>query len=61
VAENAKGIDGCRIAGTAPVFAQVTEEDDENFGQDSHGPGKVGSQCWVVTSAAFTLTAGTAS
>jgi len=30
VAENAEGSDGCRIAGIAPVFAQVTKEDDEN-------------------------------
>jgi len=44
-----------------PVFAQVTEEDDEKLGQGSHGPGRDGSQCWVVTSAAFTPIAGTIS
>ena len=58
MAENAEGSDGCRIAGAVPVFAQVTKE-DEKLGQGSHERGRDGSQRWVVTSAAFTPTAGT--
>lgn len=57
MAENAEGIDVCRIAGTA----QVTEEDDGKLGQGSHERGRDGSHCWVVTPAAFTPTAGTTS